>query len=243
MSQFIFALAHSPVAGMGINLSNTQKYIEDAFQGYEPGIKSFIHNVTLNDVQHALTVKEDSSPQVFQFSGHGTEDHLHFFNREGNERRLVEHEAFAHILAEIKSLKLVIFDCCLSHKLARACVAAGIPAAIGTSSELADKSSHELCDYFWKAIVKGGSIHQALTQANKLYEADQTFSDHYSTWELFLNPEYPQPKDISWDLTGAQTSKRQKATEDSTNIKVANSKNVIATGKMDVKDSSINFGK
>ncbi len=132
---------------------------------------------------------------IFHFAGHSKKKWLVLEGEKGGVAQL-ELEGFTKYLKEQKGLKLVFFNSCHSAEGARACAAAGIPAAIGANGLLDDYASSRFVAIIYSAMLGGDPIEQAFKKAVGFAEAQQLFAPDPVPYELFLSDSNPAHRDF-----------------------------------------------
>lgn len=115
---------------------------------------------------------------VFHFAGHAGLDFLRF-ETEGGEGLSADAAALAAFLSRQPSLRLVVLNGCMTAKQAEAMSAAGLPAVIASTVEIADHVGALLAEQFYRALTAGLTVQQAFHDAR-----DLVFAQEGTTWGL-----------------------------------------------------------
>ncbi|MEM7369746.1 MAG: CHAT domain-containing protein [Bacteroidota bacterium] len=209
MKKFLFSAANSTVAKEQLNLPATKDKIRHAF----PHENSCYQYEWIDDVTVPLLSDAFRSPTqtivAFQFSGHGSAKQLSFMRPAAWHNQKINARSLAEFFGLQPSLTLVVFDSCNSVGLARACIDAGVPIAIGTNHSLQDAASLVFNQYFWGGIVAGRSISHAFEEAKQLYITENNRFLDQPSWELIVNPNKPDAAEHAWDFEDCRQQPQQ----------------------------------
>lgn len=111
-----------------------------------------------------LQAINEIKPTIVHFIGHGTRDGYLAFQGDNNTVKRVSIQAFAETMQANEGIKLVFLNACFSIAQAQA-VVPYIPAAIGMTDEIEDKSARIFAAKFYSAIGFGHSVKRAYQQA------------------------------------------------------------------------------
>lgn len=119
---------------------------------------------------------ERHQPQIIHFVGHGTAGGLVVEGRHG-ETHTVPAAALARLIASAaRSVDLVVLNACFTDEHAAA-IAEGVGCAIGMRSTLEDSAAIELARAFYRKLGLGGSVAEALDQAQAALAAWELSDD------------------------------------------------------------------
>lgn len=142
---------------------------------------------------------------IFHFSGHSNEEVLQLENDDGSPQN-ASIRAFASLIKEQNSLRLVFLNSCKSANLANELIKHGIPLVIGTTNNISQGVARDVANEFYLSIASGTSIKTALREAKasvQLEDENEEFS-----WQLF----YENEENADWvpfPKTSAQLSGKE----------------------------------
>lgn len=109
-------------------------------------------------------------PDILQFLGHGNKDGL-YFEDENDKADLVSMEAFAGLLGQCKTLKLVILNTCYSRSQGQ-CIADAVGCLIGMEGKIRNKDAINFTKSFYEALGNGFTVEGCFHQAGSVIKLD-----------------------------------------------------------------------
>jgi len=149
---------------------------------------------------------------VFHFAGHA--DSWGLVLQDG----AAHHEGLVPFLAGRKGLSVIFLNGCSTAQQARGLTNAGVPAVIGTDSDIADKVAADLAIRFYKGMAEGWPLGEAWKDAENFIKTNkENYPDDYRRvhwegkreregdfpWELYHDDK--RPEILKWKLSTGDT--------------------------------------
>lgn len=142
----------------------------------------------IGDLKTALAPAENKKPfDVLHFAGHATEAEGIVLRGPGQSRAELSGEALGDMLRG-SDVKLVVLNACNSRPHAEA-IGKVVPAAIGTTAEVADWAAREFTEKFYAAVNTGETVGAAFAAATA---EDSSNMPYMHAGELFADVKLPQ---------------------------------------------------
>jgi hypothetical protein len=158
------------------NIPQEHRQLREALAGAErEGICEVVEraNVSISDLFDVFQDKRYRNRiAVFHYGGHADgyqllleSSHSTGMGNLSDKNQSAHGSGLVAFLAKQKSLQLVFFNGCITHQQAAELSAAGVPAVIGTQSEIDDDVATQLATRFYKGLGQQLSLAQAWEEA------------------------------------------------------------------------------
>lgn len=158
----ILLMTSNPKNAAHLSLNQEIKLIEEellsAPKGYHFDIKPAL-DVNKGNISKLL---ENHKPCVVHFSGHGTGNHLMFYDKGYFDT--ISGEKLGKVLGFHPSISCVVLNACYSENQAKK-IAELIPNVIGTTNTIYDNISIKFAQHFYRALFSGSSYVLAFKKA------------------------------------------------------------------------------